>query len=41
MVPHYEYQTYDSKEELFDYIASEDYLKTRSTKGICFGFEVV
>ena len=41
LLPHYKFEIYKSKEELFNYISSEDYLKTSDTKGICFGFEII
>ena len=30
-----------SKEELFDYLESPDYMVTRKAKGVCFAFEVI
>ena len=39
--PKYEMVTYQSKEELFDYLESPDYMVTRSAKGVCFAFEVI
>ena len=34
-------QTYSSKEDLFDYLESPDYMNTRQAKGVCFAFEVI
>jgi len=40
-VPIYKMTTMDSKDELFDYLTSDDYMVSRSAKGVCFAFEVV
>ena len=39
-VPNYKMETYDSKEELFDYLQSPDYMVDKKAKGVCFAFEV-
>ena len=41
VVPAYRTQYFASKEELFDYVASPDYLKDFDHQGICFGVEVL
>ena len=39
--PNYKLETYSSKEELFEYLESPDYMVTRQAKGVCFAFEVI
>ena len=41
MAPLYKLEVMSSKEELFEYISSPDYMVTRQAKGVCFAFEVV
>lgn len=41
IVPAYRTQFFANKEELFDYVASPDYLKDFEHQGICMGVEVL
>ena len=40
-IPNYKLTPYANKEELFDYISSDDYMVSSSMKGVCFAFEVI
>ena len=40
IVPSYAPTYYPTKEALFDYVASEDYLKDFTHMGVCMGIEI-
>ncbi len=41
IVPNWKMHTYKTKEELYEYLTSPDYMVTRQSNGVCFAFEVI